>query len=32
MSDLPKPSFIDRDPQALIAEMVAQFEAMTGKQ
>lgn len=31
MSDLPKPSFIDRDPQAVIAEMVAQYEAMTGK-
>ncbi len=31
MSDLSSPDFIDRDPQAVITEMVAQFEAMTGK-
>ena len=31
MSTLPEPNFIDRDPQAITAEMVASYEAMTGK-
>lgn len=31
MSDLPIPSFIDRDPAAVVAEMVAKFETDTGK-
>ena len=28
---LPEPSFIDRDPQAITAEIVAQYEQLTGK-
>ena len=28
---LPEPSFIDRDPAAITAEMVAQYEALTKK-
>jgi phage-related baseplate assembly protein len=28
---LPEPNFIDRDPQAITAELVAQYEALTGK-
>ncbi len=31
MSTLPEPNFIDRDPQAITADMVASYEAMTGK-
>ena len=28
---LPEPSFIDRDPQAITTEIVAQYELLTGK-
>lgn len=31
MSTLPDPNFIDRDPQAITAELVAKYESMTGK-
>ena len=31
MSNLIEPSFIDRDPQAVTAEMVTQYEAVSGK-
>lgn len=31
MSTLPEPNFIDRDSQAIVAEMIADYEAMTGK-
>ena len=28
---LPEPNFIDRDPEAITAEIVAQYEGLTGK-
>ncbi len=31
MSTLPEPNFIDRDPQAITAQLVAKYESMTGK-
>ncbi len=31
MTNIPEPNFIDRDPQLITQEMIAQFEQMTGK-
>ncbi|NLR73593.1 baseplate assembly protein [Leeia aquatica] len=31
MSNLPEPDFISRDPQAITAEMIAQYEQLTGR-